>query len=46
MQAWSGGERLHLGAEAEVISGTWHGRSAILKSADLEAGGTQIWMQV
>ena len=31
MQAWSGGERLHLGAEAEVISGTWHGRPAVLK---------------
>ena len=31
MQAWTGGERLHLGAEAEVISGSWHGRSAILK---------------
>ena len=31
MQAWSGGERLHLGAEAEVISGTWYGRPAVLK---------------
>ena len=31
MQAWSEGERLHLGAEAEVISGTWHGRPAVLK---------------
>jgi Kae1-associated kinase Bud32 len=31
MQAWLGGERLHLGAEAEVISGTWHGRPAVLK---------------
>ena len=31
MQAWTGGERLHLGAEAEVISGSWHGRAAILK---------------
>ncbi len=31
MQAWNGGQRLHLGAEAEVISGTWFGRPAILK---------------
>ncbi len=31
MQAWSGSERLHLGAEAEVISGTWYGRPAVLK---------------
>lgn len=31
MQAWSEGERLHLGAEAEVISGTWYGRPAVLK---------------
>tara|TARA_B100000700_G_scaffold187232_1_gene206333 strand:+ start:678 stop:1355 length:678 start_codon:yes stop_codon:yes gene_type:complete len=31
MQAWSGSERLHLGAEAEVISGTWFGRPAVLK---------------
>ena len=31
MEAWIGGERLHLGAEAEVISGSWHGRSAIMK---------------
>ena len=31
MQAWVGGERLHLGAEAEVISGAWYGRPAILK---------------
>ena len=31
MQAWLEGERLHLGAEAEVISGTWHGRPAVLK---------------
>jgi len=31
MQAWSGGERLHLGAEAEVVSGTWYGRPAVLK---------------
>ena len=31
MQAWSEGGRLHLGAEAEVISGTWHGRPAVLK---------------
>lgn len=31
MQAWNGGKRLHLGAEAEVISGTWFGRPAILK---------------
>ena len=31
MQAWSEGERLHLGAEAEVISGTWRGRPAVLK---------------
>lgn len=31
MQAWSEGERLHLGAEAEVTSGTWYGRPAVLK---------------
>ena len=31
MQAWSEAERLHIGAEAEVISGTWHGRPAVLK---------------
>ena len=31
MEAWNGGERLHLGAEAEVISGSWFGRPAILK---------------
>ena len=31
MQAWVGGERLHLGAEAEVISGSWYDRPAILK---------------
>jgi len=31
MEAWAGGERLHLGAEAEVISGSWFGRPAILK---------------
>ena len=31
MQAWSEGETLHLGAEAEVISGTWHNRPAVMK---------------
>lgn len=31
MQAWAEGERLHVGAEAEVIAGRWHGRSAVLK---------------
>ena len=31
MQAWAEGERLHVGAEAEVIAGKWHGRSAVLK---------------
>ena len=31
MQAWFEGERMHIGAEAEVISGTWFGRSAVLK---------------
>ena len=29
--AFSADERLYLGAEAEVISGTWHGRPAVLK---------------
>jgi Kae1-associated kinase Bud32 len=32
MEAWIAGERLHLGAEAEVIAGTWHGRPAIQKT--------------
>lgn len=31
MEAWSEGETLHLGAEAEVIAGTWFGRPAVLK---------------
>ena len=31
MGAWIGGKRIHLGAEAEVISGSWHGRDAVLK---------------
>ncbi len=31
MEAWIGAQRLHLGAEAEVISGSWFGRPAILK---------------
>ena len=35
MEAWVGGERLHLGAEAEVISGSWFGRPAILKKRRL-----------
>ena len=34
MEAWSEGETLHLGAEAEVIAGTWFGRPAVLKNAD------------
>tara|TARA_B110000444_G_scaffold201534_1_gene193518 strand:- start:11134 stop:11811 length:678 start_codon:yes stop_codon:yes gene_type:complete len=37
MEAWNGEERLHLGAEAEVISGTWFGRPAILKKRRLRA---------
>jgi Kae1-associated kinase Bud32 len=31
MQAWIHGERLHLGAEAEVNSGSWFGRPAVMK---------------
>ena len=31
MQAWVAGERLHLGAEAEVLSGTWFERPAVKK---------------
>ena len=31
MGAWIEGEMLHLGAEAEVTSGTWHGRPAVMK---------------
>lgn len=31
MQAWAQGERLHLGAEAEVNSGFWFGRPAVMK---------------
>lgn len=32
MEAWIAGERLHLGAEAEVVAGTWYGRPAIQKT--------------
>jgi len=31
MREWIGAEVLHLGAEAEVISGTWFGRPAVMK---------------
>ena len=31
MEAWVCGERLHLGAEAEVLSGKWFGRAAVQK---------------
>jgi Kae1-associated kinase Bud32 len=31
MDAWISGERLHLGAEAEVLSGTWFGKPAVQK---------------
>tara|TARA_B100000989_G_scaffold138076_1_gene102634 strand:+ start:7898 stop:8575 length:678 start_codon:yes stop_codon:yes gene_type:complete len=31
MREWIGAEVLHLGAEAEVVSGTWFGRPAIMK---------------
>lgn len=31
MRAWIGAEVLHLGAEAEVLSGTWFGRPAVMK---------------
>ena len=32
MRGWVEGEVIHLGAEAEVSSGTWYGRSAIKKT--------------
>ncbi len=31
MREWIGAEVLHLGAEAEVVSGTWFGRPAVMK---------------
>ena len=31
MDAWISGERLHLGAEAEVLAGTWFGKPAVQK---------------
>ncbi len=31
MEAWVCGDRLHLGAEAEVLSGKWFGRAAVQK---------------
>ena len=35
MEAWVCGERLHLGAEAEVLAGKWFGRSAVQKTRQL-----------
>ncbi len=32
MRGWTGGEIIHLGAEAEVSTGTWYGRAAIQKT--------------